>query len=317
MRGIDQVARAALLAAVMSVSSSPLIGALEAGGTKFVCAVGTGPDDVRVVERIPTTTPAETLGRCVEFFRTAEAAHGGGRAIGAWGVATFGPAQVRRGASDFGCLTTTPKAGWGGADMLGPLRAFRDGPSGFDTDVNGAALAEARWGAGVGKSSVLYLTIGTGIGGGLCLRGRPLQGLSHTEMGHVWVPRTEPSAFAGTCPYHGACLEGLASGPALAARWGQPAESLPEDHPAWTEHIDHLAHALGTFIYTLSPEIILIGGGVGGRAHLFPPLRQRVAALVNGYAPLPEIRPPGLGDRAGVLGALALGLDAGHVKSEI
>lgn len=286
-----------------------MIGALEAGGTKCVCAVGTSPENLGVVERIPTTTPSETLARCVEFFRAAEGADPGGRRIAGWGVATFGPAEVRRGAPGFGRLTTTPKAGWGGADMLGPLRAFRDVPCGFDTDVNGAAMAEARWGAGVGKSSVLYLTIGTGIGGGLCWNGRPLQGLSHTEMGHIWIPRDSPSPFPGTCPYHGACLEGLASGPAIAARWGQPAESLPEDHPAWTEHIGHLARALCTFIYTLSPEIILIGGGVGGREHLFPPLRERVAEFVNGYAPMPTIQPPGLGDRAGVLGALALGLD--------
>ena len=293
-----------------------LIGAVEAGGTKFVCALGTGPDDVRVVERIPTTTPGETLSRCVEFFRRAEIEHGRGAAISAWGVATFGPAEVRRASEGFGRLTTTPKAGWGGADVLGPLRAMRDVPCGFDTDVNGAALAESRWGAGRGRSSVLYLTIGTGIGGGLCWNGRPLQGLSHIEMGHIWIPRERPGDFAGTCPYHGACLEGLASGPAIAARWGRPAESLEESHPAWIEHTDHLARALCTFIYTLSPEVILIGGGVGGRAHVFPPLRQRVAELVNGYAPLPEIRPPGLGDRAGVLGALALGCDAADGADE-
>ncbi len=290
-----------------TADSPRLIGAMEAGGTKFVCAVGAGPEDLRAVVRIPTTTPAETLTRCVEFFREAEAAHGGGRKIESWGVATFGPAEVRRGAEGFGRLTTTPKAGWEGADMLGPLRAFRDVPCAFDTDVNGAALAEARWGGGQGKSSVLYLTVGTGIGGGLCWNGRPLQGLSHTEMGHVWIPRDTPDGFAGVCPYHGACLEGVASGPAIAARWGRPAESLAEDHPAWTEHVGHLARALCVFIYTLSPEIILIGGGVGGRAHLFPPLRERVAGLVNRYAPLPEIQPPGLGERAGVLGALALG----------
>ena len=294
----------------------PFIAAIEAGGTKFVCAVGTGPDDLRAVVRIPTTTPMETMNRCLEFFREAEVVHGHGRTIEAWGVATFGPAEVRPGAPAFGRITNTPKAGWRDADVLGPLQQFRRVPGGFDTDVNGAALAEARWGAGVNHSSVLYLTIGTGIGGGLCLHGQPLHGLSHPEMGHIWIPQDQvltadgltTPAFAGTCPYHGHCLEGLASGPAIARRWGQPAETLPEDHPAWTAHVNHLAHALCSLIYTLSPEIILIGGGVGSRAHLFPPLRERVAAMINGYAPVPEIRPPGLGDRAGVLGALALGM---------
>ncbi len=287
----------------------PLIAAVEAGGTKIVCALASGPDDVRAVERIPTTQPEETLARVVEFFRQAESGHGGGEKIAAWGVATFGPAEVRVGAEKHGWITTTPKPGWHMTDVLGPLRAAFGVPAGFDTDVNGAALAETRWGAGAGKSSVLYLTVGTGIGGGLCVNGRPLGGLSHPEMGHVAVPRPaeERAVFAGVCPYHGDCLEGLAAGPALKARWGVPAEELPEDHPAWTLEVEYLARALTQFVYTVSPEVILIGGGVGGRAHLFPPLRARVAELVNGYAPLPRIDPPGLGDRAGVLGAVALG----------
>jgi fructokinase len=287
----------------------PLVAAVEAGGTKCVCALGTGPDDLRATARIATTSPHDTLREVIAFFRESERAHGGGRKIAAWGVATFGPAEVRPSAPRFGWITTTPKPGWSDTDVLGALRAAIPVPAGFDTDVNGAALAEWRWGAGRGRRSVLYLTIGTGIGGGLCLEGNPLTGLSHPEMGHVWIPRRaeDVARFAGTCPFHGDCLEGLASGPALAARWGQPAETLAEDHPAWTMHVDHLARALCTFTYCFSPETILIGGGVGSRAHLFPPLRQRVAELINGYSPLSEIGPPELGPRAGVLGALALG----------
>lgn len=292
-----------------SPASPPLIAAIEAGGTKFVCAVASGPEDIRLSERIPTTTPEETLAHVTAFFARAEQELAQGEKVAAWGVATFGPAGVQPGARDYGFITTTPKPGWAHTDVLGALRQAAARPAGFDTDVNGAALAEWKWGAGRGKRSVLYLTIGTGIGGGLCLNGQTLGGLSHPEMGHVWVPRPEAEqrAFAGICPYHGACLEGLASGPALAARWGAPAETLPEDHPAWALQVEYLAHALCGFIYTLSPEVIVIGGGVGGRAALLPPLRERVAALVNGYASLPDIVPPGLGDRSGVLGAVALG----------
>ncbi len=293
-------------------ASAPLIAAIEAGGTKFLCALASGPDDVRACERIPTTTPEETLGRVVAFFQREATALPVGETIAAWGVATFGPAGVQPGAADYGFITTTPKPGWRHTDVLGALRAAFDVPAGFDTDVNGAAVAEWKWGAGQGRRAVLYLTVGTGIGGGLCLDGRPLGGLSHPEMGHVWVPRSpvEKEAFAGACPFHGDCLEGLASGPALAARWGVPAETLPEDHPAWALQTEYLARALCGFIYTLSPEVIVLGGGVGARATLLPSLRQRVAALVNGYTPLPAIVPPGLGDRAGVLGATALGLAA-------
>ena len=291
-----------------------LIGAIEAGGTKFVCAVGSGPKDLPLVERFPTTTPAETLARCAAFFREAEAELG--QKIDALGVATFGPADVDPGSARFGTITTTPKAGWAQADVLGPLRTAFSVPMAFDTDVNGAAVGEWLWGAGQGKRSVLYLTVGTGIGGGLCLDGRTLRGLSHPEMGHVRVARSpeEKVLFPGSCPYHGDCLEGLASGPAIAARWGQPAETLPEGHPAWALEAECLAQGLVQFVVTLSPEIVIVGGGVGSRPELFAPVREAVAALNNGYVPLPEIVPPGLGDRAGVLGALALGTQVLNAK---
>jgi fructokinase len=291
--------------------SLPLIAAVEAGGTKFVCALGTASDDLCALTRIPTTSPGETLGEVIDWFRAAERDHGRGGRIAAVGVATFGPADVNRDSKSFGFITTTPKPGWANVDLLGTLRGAFPVPAGFDTDVNGAALAEWRWGAGASSDSVLYLTVGTGIGGGLCLRGRPLHGLGHPEMGHVFVRRSaEADSFPGTCPYHGDCLEGVASGPAIAARWGRPADELPDDHPAWRQHTDHLAVALCQFICVLSPQVIVIGGGVGSRRQLFEPLRNTVAGLINGYVPLPEIVPPGLGDRAGVLGALALGMDA-------
>jgi fructokinase len=290
---------------------APLIAAVEAGGTKFVCIVGTGPDDIRAETRIATTTPAETLAQVIEFF-AAEETKAAGETIAALGVATFGPADVNPSSPTFGYVTTTPKPGWSSVDLLGTVRKRFPLPAGFDTDVNGAAVGEWRWGAGTGKRSVLYLTVGTGIGGGLCLRGRPLHGLTHPEMGHVLVPRpaNETAIFRGACPFHGDCLEGLASGPALEARWGRAAAQLPEDHPAWSLEIEYLASALCQFIFALSPEVIVIGGGVGSREHLLSPLRVKVARLINGYVPLPDIVPPGLGGRAGVLGALALGLDA-------
>ncbi len=287
-----------------------LIGAVEAGGTKFVCGVGTGPGAMPLKTRIATTTPAETLGRVVDFFREAEKA--ARQPLTAWGVATFGPAGVLPGKPDYGFITTTPKPGWANTDLLGALLAHRQLPACFDTDVNGAAVGEWRWGAGQGCRSVLYLTVGTGIGGGLAVDGVPLHGLGHPEMGHVLLPRPPGETSPGTCPWHGACLEGLASGPAIAARWGTPAETLPADHPAWTLEVEYLALAMYQFTLTLSPERIILGGGVGSRPHLLPPLRKRLAELLNGYVPAPEVVNPGLGDGAGLLGAVALGLGAGE-----
>ncbi len=289
-----------------------LLAGIEAGGTKFVCAAGTGPDDLRAEARFPTAAPAETLGRVAAFLHTVQAEHG---PLAAIGVAAFGPLDPDPASPTYGCITTTPKPGWAQTDFVGALRRHFDLPIAFDTDVNGAALGEWRWGAARGLDTFLYLTVGTGIGGGGMARARLLHGLLHPEMGHIRMARDrQRDPFPGICPYHGDCLEGLASGPAIEARWGRPAESLPPDHPAWDLEAEYLAQALHTFICTLSPQRIILGGGVMQQRHLFPRIRARVQASLNGYLQPPAILqdiaayivPPVLGGRAGVLGALAL-----------
>lgn len=296
------------------MSTPSLIGAMEAGGTKFIVAVGTGPDDLRDVERIPTTTPAETLGQCVNYFNAAQRKHG---PLAALGIGTFGPAGVDPDAPDWGFITTTPKQGWQHADMAGALGRALSVPVAFDTDVNAAACGEWLWGAAQGCGVVLYLTIGTGIGGGVAIDGRPLHGLLHPEMGHIRIPRPPGLAdFPGACPWHGDCLEGLASGPAIAMRWGAAADSLPADHIAWETEAACLAAACATFACTLSPHRIILGGGVMESGILLPMVRQKTRALLNGYLAHPRITErmeefitaPGLGSRSGILGALAFGM---------
>lgn len=289
-----------------------LCGGIEAGGTKFVCVVGSGPDDIRAEQRIATTTPDETLAAVRRFFADAREVHG---PIAALGIGSFGPVDLRRGSPRYGWITSTPKPGWADTDLVGPLREAVGVPVAFDTDVNAAAVGEWRWGAAQGLSSLLYLTVGTGIGGGALIDGRPVHGLVHPEMGHVRVPHDRAvDPYAGGCPFHGDCLEGLASGPAIQARWGTPAESLPPDHPAWALEARYLALALHDYACTLSPERIVIGGGVGSTPHLLPRVRRELATLVNGYIQAPALTggldgyvvPPALGSRSGVLGALAL-----------
>ena len=200
-----------------------LYGGIEAGGTKFVCAVGSGPDDVRAEARFPTTTPAETLGQAIAFFEAQQRVYG---RLAGLGIASFGPVDPRPGSPTFGFVTTTPKPGWAQADVAGPLRRALGAPVGFDTDVNGAALGEWRWGAGQGLDTLVYLTIGTGVGGGAVVGGQLVHGLLHPEMGHLRLPRDPVrDPFPGICPYHGDCLEGLAAGPALEKRWGARAET--------------------------------------------------------------------------------------------
>jgi fructokinase len=285
----------------------PLFAGLEGGGTKFVCAVAAGPEDIRAQESFPTTTPEETIGKAVSFFK-------GHEPFTALGIATFGPCDLDPRSPNYGHITSTPKAGWENVNLLGLFRRAFAVPIGFDTDVNVAALGEWKWGAGKGLESVVYLTVGTGIGGGGISNGRTMHGLVHPEMGHIRVPRVSGDSFPGNCPYHGDCLQGLAAGPAIEARWGKPAEELPPDHPAWSLEASYLALALNDLICVLSPQRIILGGGVMHQRHLFPLVRREVQRLLSGYIQsyliLERIEefiiPPGLGDRSGVLGAIAL-----------
>ena len=287
-----------------------IYGGIEAGGTKFVCAVATGPDDIRAETRFSTTTPEETIERAKAFFE--EGAREG--PLAAIGIASFGPVDPNPDSPTFGYITTTPKEGWANIEFASRISRALGIPVGFDTDVNGAALGEHHWGAAQGLDTFIYLTVGTGIGGGGLVNGRPMHGLIHPEMGHVRLPRHADDFFPGVCPYHGDCLEGMATGPALEARWGQRPETLPADHPAWEMEAHYLAFGLVNFICTLSPQRIVMGGGVMEQSHLFPLIRQKVQSLLNGYVQSPAILdqidgyivPPALGKRAGVLGAIAL-----------
>ncbi len=284
-----------------------LYGGIEVGGTKIICAVGAGPADVQAESRFPTTTPGEALAQIIAFFQQ--------YSLAAIGIGSFGPISLNRGASDYGFITSTPKQGWANTDLAGTIGRALDVPVGFDTDVNAAALGEWHWGAGKDLETCLYLTIGTGVGGGGICNGRLMHGLLHPEMGHIRLPHDRGvDPFAGICPYHGDCLEGLASGPALQARWGAPAESLAADHPAWALEAHYLALACVSFMCILSPQRIILGGGVMSQPQLFPLIQREVLTLLNGYIQVPAVMqhidtyivPPGLGSRVGVLGALAL-----------
>ncbi len=286
-------------------------GGIEAGGTKFVCMVANGPQDILAETRFSTTTPAETIGRAIEFFRRQQP-------LKAMGVACFGPVDLDPASPAYGFITTTPKPGWANTNVAGLLRMALGVPVAFDTDVNGAALGEYFWGAAQGCDPALYLTIGTGIGGGCLINGKPMHGLVHPEMGHIRLAHDwQADPYAGFCPFHGDCFEGLAAGPAIKLRWGQPAETLPPDHPAWELEAHYVALALSDLICTLSPKRIVLGGGVLEHPGLVERVRVRVQELLNGYVQSPVILKhideyivrPGLGSRAGVLGAIALALN--------
>lgn len=288
-------------------------GSIEAGGTKFVCAIGTGPNDIRAEIRFPTTTPRETLPQVITFFQPYAAE------LTSIGIGSFGPLDPNPTSATFGFITTTPKTDWKHTDFVGVLQTAFNIPIGFDTDVNVAALGEHRWGAAQGLDTFIYLTIGTGIGGGAIVEGNLLHGLMHPEMGHIRLPHNhEQDPFEGVCPFHGDCLEGLASGPAMELRWGRPAETLAEDHPAWDLEATYLAHALVNFITTLAPQRIIMGGGVMQQTSLFPLVRAKVEMFLNNYLQVSEISsaidsyivPPALGERAGMLGAIALAEEA-------
>ena len=286
-------------------------GAVEAGGTKIVCLVGSDPGHIVAQTRIPTGTPGETLAEVVAFFRAAADEHGPPDAIG---IASFGPLELRRTHPRYGCLTTTPKPGWAGVDLVGPLRSAFGVPVGFDTDVNGAALGEGRWGAAQDVDTFVYLTVGTGIGGGAVIDGSVAHGLGHPEMGHLSVPRRPGDGFPGSCPFHADCLEGMAGGAAIAARWGRPAEQLDGEELRRAVELEgvYLAAGLRNIVYTLAPQRIVIGGSVSTLPNLFPLIRANLADLLARYPALPEqgcedfVVPAALGPIAGPAGALVL-----------
>lgn len=280
-----------------------MLGAIEAGGTKFACGVGTSPADL-VTAQFPTTSPEATTEAAIEYIRK----HAGAE-LRAVGIASFGPVDLACESPTYGYITSTPKAGWRNFDLAGTVRRALGVPVGFDTDVNGAALAEARWGAARGVSDFVYLTVGTGIGGGAMVGNRVLHGRMHPEMGHIAIPHDfEQDPFPGCCPFHRDCLEGLASGPAMQARWGLPASELPPDHPAWHLEARYLALGLANWTCSLSPKRFVLGGGVMEQSQLFAMIADELARILNGYIELPEsyVVPAALRGRAGVLGALVL-----------
>jgi fructokinase len=288
-----------------------IVGGIEAGGTKFVCLVGTDAGEVLAETRFPTRGPGETIDAAVAFFRGV--ADEGAR-VEAIGIGAFGPLDLRRGPG-YGRLLATPKPGWSWVDLAGPVRAALDVPVGVETDVNAAAIAEARGGAGRGLRSLAYVTVGTGIGMGALIDGRPLHGLIHPEAGHVSVPREPGDDFPSACPFHADCLEGMASGPAVAARWGRDAERLEgalRDRAVDLEAA-YLAAGIRTIVYALAPERVILGGGVVNLPGLVPRIRERLATALGGYPGLPEhaserfVVPAGLGASAGPRGALAIG----------
>jgi fructokinase len=285
-----------------------LFGGMEGGGTKFVCAVGTGPDKIVDETRFPTTTPGETLDQAIGFFEK--------YTLAAIGLAPFGPLDLNPKSPTFGSITGTPKAGWSNTDILGRFRHHFHVPMAFDLDVNAAAFGEYYWlPTNRDLDSLVYFTIGTGIGAGVIVNGKVVHGLTHPEAGHIRLPhdyRKDP--YPGSCPFHGDCFEGLANGPAIGKRWGQPAETLPDDHPAWELEAEYIAHALADVIFLLSPQRIVLGGGVMERGQLLPIIRQKVRAILNGYIASPTVTgsmgeyivPPGLGKRSAILGAMAM-----------
>jgi fructokinase len=291
--------------------SLPIFGCIEAGGTKFVLGLARSHDAILETIRLDTIAPDKTIGETIAWFKDAVVRHG---PLAAIGIASFGPVELDQKADNWGYITTTTKPGWSDSDFAGRVGREIGVPIGFDTDVNGAALAESRWGAGVDQRVSVYVTIGTGIGGGAIVKGEPLRGLSHPEMGHFRPARhIEDRDFSGICPFHGDCLEGLASGPAIHARWGASLSELGPEHPAHAIIAWYLAQMVATLQSFTEPGRIILGGGVMATPGLLARVRTQAAALTGGYFrgnAEQIVVAPGLGDHAGLLGGLALAMDA-------
>ena len=289
---------------------------IEAGGTKFICGVGSATGEIFHSTTFATTDPEMNISQVIHYFQAIRSEFAYSRI----GLACFGPVDLNPLSGTYGHITSTPKSGWQNVNIKGALENALDTGVVMDTDVNAAALAEYTWGNARGKELVVYLTIGTGIGGGILMKGVPMHGLLHPEMGHMRI-RTDAvnEVYPGICPFHANCLEGLASGRAIQARWKLPAESIPPDHPAWKDEVVYLSEGIANIILVLSPEVIILGGGVMQRTFLFPLIRNRVRELLNGYIEKKEILenieefilPAKLGGMAGLLGAIALASGAG------
>jgi len=281
---------------------------VELGGTKCVALLARGPGEVLERETVATTSPGETLSKLAGLLAKWR--------FEALGIASFGPVDLDLASPDYGHITSTPKPGWAGADVLGVLRRAADVPVAFDTDVNGAAFAEMHWGAGRGFDDFAYVTVGTGVGVGLIANGLPMRGFAHCELGHIRVARLPGDDFAGSCPYHGDCVEGLAAGPSIAARVGaERVDSLGADDPMWESVAWALAQLCHAIVCAAAPRAIAIGGGVlDKQPHLLPRIETMLVDSLNGYMTLPSdrpyIRPPELGSNAGPLGAIALAMNA-------
>lgn len=299
----------------------PLFGGIEAGGTKIVCASGTGPEDMNRAEFPSGSSPETALFSVIQWLRGEEKRRGRFRALG---IGSFGPVDLNPLSPAYGHITSTPKEGWRNTDILGAFsRAFPGIPIGFDTDVNAAALGERRWGAARGLDDFIYVTMGTGIGAGVMTGGRPLHGLVHPEAGHMRIPRLPGDTFSGICPFHGDCWEGLCSGPAIMKRTGIPAPDLPGDHEAWILAARYTSLALVNLVCTLSPRRVVLGGsvpraGLLGRDRFFTMVRDGVREALGGYISAPELSgdlsgcivPPLLEENAGICGALVLAREA-------
>jgi fructokinase len=294
----------------------PLLGGVELGGTKCICLIGTGPGDIRQQRTIPTAEAHSTL---AEIERTLLDWQSQCGPVAALGIASFGPVDLSPHSPTYGFITSTPKPGWQRTDVGRRLARALQVPLGFDTDVNGAALAEGRWGAARGLDDYAYITVGTGIGVGVIAAGRPIGGISHPELGHIRVARRLGDAWPGACEFHGDCLEGLAAGPAIEKRLGVRAEQLAADDPVWELVVHALAQLLYTLVLAAAPQRILLGGGVmNAQRHLFARLRRELQRNLNHYMALPQlehdidqyVQPAELGALAGPLGALALAQDA-------
>jgi fructokinase len=292
--------------------SATLLAGVELGGTKCVCILGTGPDDIRARVTVPTLDPDTTLDSIAAVIQKWREQPGPPVALG---VASFGPIDLRRDSPTYGCMGATPKRGWANADIAGYFTRRFALPVGITTDVIGAALAEGRWGDAQGLSDYAYITVGTGIGAGIIVAGQSVFGCHHPEVGHARIVRARGDTWPGNCPFHGDCIEGLTSGPAIEARCGKPAGSLESDSPVWETVVHALAQLNHLLVVTAAPQRILIGGGVmSAQPHLFPRIRRTVLESLNGYLHIPQvlndidrfIAPPGLGALAGPLGALAI-----------